>query len=143
MSEQTVLDFTDLAPQIRRVKIGPDEYEVREASTAAAKRFQNAQMAAYKMDDGKLTGASPTFFDSEPQLVADCTFKLGGDSPSPVPLKTVKDWPDRVTAALFDEIKEMSPSLTGKQTVEGIDRQIAKLTELRDKLAKAGGDAPK
>ncbi len=140
---ETTEDFDDLAPRARRVKIGDAEYEVREASTAAAKKFQNVQMAAYRMDDGKLTGTTPTFFDSEPQLVADCTVVVTPDGVKPLRLADVLAWPDRVTARLFDLIKDLSPSLTGRQTVEGIDRQVEKLLSLREKLAAAGGDGPK
>lgn len=96
--------FEDVAPLTVPVTIGKDEYVLKEASGDAACRWRNAQLRAARMVEGKITGVGD-IADTEPLLVSLCLFTREG---KPVPLATVRAWPNRVQKALFERAKAIS-----------------------------------
>jgi hypothetical protein len=143
MSEEWILD--DLEPQQVKVKIKDKHYHLREASADAAVKFRNATLKAAKMSDGKVVGME-NLADAEPLLVSLCLYKAGKDeelvlapdgnpdSRQLVPQQTIRGWPDRTQKVLFDKIKEMSPTLEGKETLESLDKKIELFTKARQEL---------
>lgn len=140
------IDFGDLAPIQVPITIRKVKWILLEASGDAATRFKNANMAAGRFSpDGQrisLVGLA----DSEPLLVSLCLYKADKDGNLPVDaqgnadprarasIEFVKAQPNKFQRQLFDIIKEISPDLDETPTIESIDKQIAKLQEMRAKL---------
>lgn len=99
-----VLEF-DLSLKTVPVKLGDNEYELREASGEAAKKFSNARLARIKFSGGKADGLHD-LGDLEPLLVSLCLFDL--KTGKNIPQAVVETWPGRVVTALFNEAKKIS-----------------------------------
>lgn len=122
-------------------------FVVMEASSDAVVNYRNATTNAARMVDGKLSGWEG-LHDAEPLLVAACVYKADEDGKltpdrdgkaRPVGITKVKSWPYEVTKFFFDKIKELTPKLTDKPTVEGIDKQIQALQKQRETLLQEEG----
>lgn len=88
------------------VFIGEEEYELREASAAAACLWQNDFLSKAKIGpDGKIQSAKG-IADSEPYLVSLCLFEK--ESGKRVELSTVRSWPSRIVKDLFKKAKDIS-----------------------------------
>ena len=125
-----------------------DFFMVLEASSDAVVEYRNATTSAARMVDGKLSGWDG-LHDAEPKLVAACVYRSDKDGKlvadrdgkaRPVGIAKVKEWPYEVTRWFFDKIKELSPKLVDKPTVEGIDRQIEALRKQREMLLMTAGE---
>lgn len=141
---ETALDFSDLKPIEIPILIGADCYILREATASTARAFRATMTSNIRMGpngrpqevDGKITGA-------EPALVGSSLFKIlkkpdGPEETSkrPVGQSFIDELPDRVQAALFEKLKEISPTLysSKKDTVESITKEIEKLQSKLEKL---------
>jgi len=106
----------DLEPQERKVKIGGEDYILKEASEDAACKWRNQTLAGARMADGKLVGMG-NVSDGEPLLVSLCLWKATGkkDNVSPA---VVRAWPSRVVKKLFAWIEEVSDLAEDKETAK-------------------------
>lgn len=106
MSKQDAFDFSNIVIQEIPVQ-GPDgkEYILREATGAAAKKFNNARTGGIELKDGKPAGLHDVG-DLEPLLVSLCLF--GEPGARPVTQKFVESWPARVVTKLYDKAREIS-----------------------------------
>jgi hypothetical protein len=124
------------------VRIGAQQYVLREADEAAAVAYRNAVMKAVRMTEGgptTLDGAA----DVEPLLVSRCLFtanEAGGLTP--VPLAVIRTWPSRIVKPLFARAKAISELEEGEDTAEQLQAKIDKLQARLDKL-QAGESAAK
>ena len=102
-------DFEGLTPKTKEVKnLGKRNYLLHEASTDAATRYKNAQFASAKYGDGKLERIEGRA-DAEPLLLSCCiTYEDGDEKGQLVPLKVVKQWPERVTKPMIEWVKDNS-----------------------------------
>lgn len=89
------------------VRIGGEDYVLREATSDAAGKYHDAIIKSTRMSDGKITG-SDGLGGVEALLVSLCLFKRTGKEESAVPLTEVRRWPSRVVKPLFDRVKEIS-----------------------------------
>lgn len=137
------LNLDDLTPIEIKLRLGGEEYILREASEGAVCQFKNALMRCTKMNsDGKVSFIENAA-DVEPFLVSLCLFKVTEKGPIPVPLITIKAWTSRVVKPLFDKAKEISNLDDTKDTPDTLLDKITKLQEQRDKLmAGQEGNAP-
>lgn len=109
------------------VRVGGKDYVLREASEDAFRQYQNSIMRAGRFKNGEQVGFED-IADSDSLLLSLCLFE-GYEHPKgstklnyrPVLLKTVRDWPRRITKPLIDRCKLIS----------GID-------ERKDKTAQEG-----
>ena len=104
----------ELEAQLIPVVIGEEEFELREASSSAACRWQNDFLSKAKLGpDGKIQ-STKDIADSEPFLVHLCMFYAG--TQNRVPLEVVRSWPSRIVKQLFKKAKDISGL---DETVEG------------------------
>jgi len=89
------------------VKIGGEQFVLREATADAAGKYHDAIIKSTRMADGKITG-SDGLGGVEPLLVSLCLFRKTGKEETAVSLTEVKRWPTRVVKPLFERIKEIS-----------------------------------
>lgn len=139
MTDQEPIVFDDITPVEVPVKIGGQDYVLREASGDAATRYRNARANCTKFSGGEFAGVDGPIADAQPKLVSDCLFKIvvmpdGKTVFSKVEEKTVRAWPDRIQKALIERVLKISPSLegTGDETIENLEAKLAKLKETRD-----------
>lgn len=136
MQEDNLDDLADLSPQAFPFQFQGKSYVLREASEDAAVRWRNAQLAATKLEDGKVSGVDG-MADTEPLLVSLCVYEQLYDaqgSPTdtkPVQKPTIRLWPAKVVKRLFEKIKEVS-DLTEKEDKAALEKR---LTETCVKLA--------
>lgn len=132
------LEFDDLAPTEIKVRIGKDHYLLREASTDAATKYRNAQIAAMRVSDGKVTGMAG-IADTDPLLVSLCLFPLENGVPKldrhgwpvNVPISFVRGLRNKITKVLVEKIRSIS-DLDEEDTEESLSTQISLL---QDRLA--------
>jgi len=139
MSDQEPIVFEDITPVEVPVRIGGQDYVLREVSGDAATRYRNARANCTKFSNGEFAGVDGPIADAQPKLVSDCLFKVvvlpdGTTIFSKVEEKVVRTWPDRVQKALFEKVQRISPSLedAGDETIENLEAKLAKLKETRD-----------
>jgi hypothetical protein len=155
------MEFDDLPPIEVPVKVkqpsGPPKlYLLKEASADVARQYKNATMRAAKLVGGEVVGMDG-IADAELLLVSLCLFDArwegspdgeGGGryvqaTGNPVGLAKVRAMKYKTVKSMFDKVQEIS-NLSDKDTIEGLDRQIAGLQKRREKLAETEGEtAPK
>jgi hypothetical protein len=156
MSEQSTgtLDLSDLAP-IEEQFTNPfdgQEYVLRQASAAVAKRHHNARLKGAFFKDGKVEKSLEGSADVGPLLVSGCVFGRKKDKNGecldppvfdrPVSLQTVESWPDPLVERLFARAKEISNIENALNTPEKVEAEIARLRVLLEELRVNGdGDA--
>lgn len=128
--------FDTLQPVEVSVKLGGEQYWLKEASEAAAVAYRNASAAAVKMEAGEVSGLGDVG-DVEPLLVSYCLWRETPDGRKPVPVSTVRGWPAKVVKAIFNRVKEIS-ELDEPETVEQVDKQIVRLQRKRERMVKDG-----
>lgn len=120
-----------------------------EADGEAAGKYRAASLRGVEMDikeDGSRTSKKmDAIADTEPTLVSQCLYYAGDDGelrlnsdgdPEKtflVPITKVKKLPAKVQKDLFERIKEIS-DLSESDTVEKLDKEIARLCAKREKL---------
>lgn len=135
----------DLEPKtVRGIKYRGKSYVLRTASAGAGVKFKNARLRALRMDDGKLV-AFEGAADVEPLLVSLCVFELvrtedGREVEKPVDEAVVRGWPGEMVKKLFDKAMELSPFLEDSPTVDGLTKEIARLTTRLESLKKGKGE---
>jgi hypothetical protein len=136
-------DFNDLAPVAIYFKHGPKEYVLREASEDIIVKYQNIQIGAARMAEGKVVGISG-LADAEPALVAGCVFEViyASDgtvrSEKPMTIQEIRTWPHRIVKPLFNDIKEMN-GLNEEDNIEVLEARIKNDQERLTRL-KSGKD---
>ena len=102
-------DFKDLTPVTKKVtNLGGRDYVLHEASTDAATRYKNKQFESANYEDGKLRRIEGRA-DADPLLLSCCiTYDSGDEKGQLVPLKVVRQWPERVTKGMIQWVKEHS-----------------------------------
>lgn len=91
------------------VRIGGEDFVLREATAEAAGKYHDAIIKSTRMSDGKITG-SDGLGGVEPLLVSLCLFRAAksGRQEEAVSLIEVRSWPTRVVKPLFERVKEIS-----------------------------------
>jgi len=149
--QQDLGDFGTLEPSRRTFRADGRQYVLTEASESAAVAYQNASSAAARYDAE--TGRKVSFeglHDCEMILVSLCVFEADGKGgflhyapnseghkmPCPVGMSVVGSWKADAVERLFHSIKEMSPTLSGRETVDSLTKEIDRLTSRRETLRK-------
>jgi len=124
--------FDDITPIEVEVFVGKEKYVLRETSGAARAIYDNARLACYEYQEGKLVKVHD-IADVEILLVSLCLFKVE-DGVTPVSTMTLKKWPSRIYKALYDRAREISGMV---ETAENLEEQIKllqkQLSELKSK----------
>jgi hypothetical protein len=123
--------FDDITPIEVEVFVGKEKYILRETSGAARVIYDNARLACYEYQEGKLVKVHD-IANIEVLLVSLCLFM--SDGVTPVSEVTIKMWPGRVYKALYERAREISGM---SETPENLEEQIKllqkQLSEYRDK----------
>ena len=123
--------FDDITPIEVEVFVGKEKYILRETSGAARVIYDNARLACYEYQEGKLVKVHD-MANIEVLLVSLCLFM--GDGVTPVSEISIKVWPGRVYKALYEKAREISGM---SETPENLEEQIKllqkQLSEYRDK----------
>jgi hypothetical protein len=123
--------FDDISPIEVEVFVGKEKYILRETSGAARVIYDNARLACYEYQEGKLVKVHD-IANIEVLLVSLCLFM--SDGVTPVSEVTIKMWPGRVYKALYERAREISGM---SETPENLEEQIKllqkQLSEYRDK----------
>jgi len=138
--EPEVLVFADLDLIEIPVEIGDKRYILREANGVVACKYRNAILACAKMEGGKAAGFEG-LADVEVLLVSLCLFRVQEDgSTTPIAIKDVQGWPNRVVKTLFTKAQEISELQEGEDTEESLTKDI---TAMQKKLkALQEGNSP-
>ena len=137
-------DFKDITPATKDVKnLGGRSYTLHEASTDAATRYKNKQFESANYEDGKLKRIEGRA-DSEPLLLSLCiTYADGDEKGQLVPLKVVRQWPERITKPMIEWVKDHSdlddgedPLKTALQKATGRDDSPVSFDQLCDWVSK-------
>lgn len=152
--ELSELCFDSLEPVEVPVAIGQKRYVLREASADAAAKFRSAASRAARFnEEGKLTHVEG-LGETELVLVANClcfpddanprTARVNRDGvPFLVGINHIRTWKEAIVKQLFDKAKEISPALEEKETIEAIEKRMAKdarkLADLKRVLHRGNG----
>lgn len=135
--EMNELDFSTLRPIELPVKI-PDEagdskdYILRAACADSVIQYRSTVTSAAKLaSNGKLGGVDGRLVGAEPTIVSRNLFRVsqGGRSKNPVGEQFIRNLPYEILDKLFDKLKDITPGLVNKDTVESLTKQVAKLQE--------------
>ena len=110
--------FDDITPIEVEVFVGKEKYILRETSGAARVIYDNARLACYEYQEGKLVKVHD-IANIEVLLVSLCLFM--SDGVTPVSEVTIKMWPGRVYKALYEKAREISGM---SETPENLEEQI-------------------
>lgn len=111
-------DFGDITPQTEEMTLGGRKYVVHEASSDAAAKHKNTQVGGARYSGGELERMEG-FADADLVLLSCCvTYDDGAEKGQTVPLKVVKQWPERVTKPLVEWIKEHSDMDEGEDPLK-------------------------
>lgn len=151
MSDATtdLLDYDDVAPFRRQIKVNGVRYFLLEPSAEDGRVWKNSLAAAAKFDSkGKFVRAE-NVTDHELVLVGRCVClaaddgagpKLGkNDRPAAVGKDLVTGWPSRVVKDLYRQLVEVG-NLFETDTAPELRKRIA---ELQKKLDRLEADDPK
>jgi hypothetical protein len=129
------LRFDDITPIEEKVFVGGEEYVLRETSGDAAVHYDNARLACYEYQDGKLARVHD-LADLEPLLVSLCLFDSSGLG---MPEKKIRGWPSRVQKAMYERAREISsmnePSQSLEKQIELLQKQLEE-AKSREQLPK-------
>lgn len=110
------------------VTIDGVDYVLREANSDVGARYKTACIRGAKFQEGKPTTVD-NLGDVEPLLVAGCLFKVTPTGEEKVTEAWVRTLPNRVVKPMFDWAKENSDLNNQVDTVESLNKDIAKLQE--------------
>ncbi|MFH1328089.1 MAG: hypothetical protein ABIH76_04500 [Candidatus Bathyarchaeota archaeon] len=127
--------FDDITPIEELVHIGGIDYVLKETSGDASVKYDNARLACYEYQDGKLV-RSHGLADLEPLLISLCLFDSAGVN---VPETVIRSWPSRIQQALYTRAKMVSGTI---ETVESLEGQLKLLQKQLVEL-QAREQAPK
>lgn len=131
MNAEEVMIFDDITPTEIPVKIGDQQYTLKEATGEIQVKYQNAASACTRLDSrGKFRGVEG-IGDLEPLLVSLCLFNGDGKN---VPIETIKGWRGSIQKKLFDKAKQISGMEDIATTRKEITEKIAELQERRQEL---------
>ncbi len=126
------MDLGDLTPAVVPVRLGGEDYVLREASGAVAVMYRNKQLAATRIKDGKFDGVGNAA-DAEPYLVSLCLFKLVDGVEHAVRESTVRAWRQSVQTVLFERVKRIS-GMDEEETEESLERQLGEVQRKLDRV---------
>ena len=115
MSEERMV-FDSVSVREVGVSIAGEEYVLRQASSAVAAKYRSAtarcMRAVGDTAGGRVDLTNEGVGDVQPLLVSWCLFKvLDGGRVEPMRVEVIREWDDVVTTALYEKVKEMSPSI--------------------------------
>jgi hypothetical protein len=138
MSDQIdVLDFSTLRPIELPVKI-PDEqdgykdYILRAACADSVIQYRSTITSAAKLAaNGKLGGVDGRLVGAEPTIVSRNLFRVdkNGRAKNPVGEQFIRNLPYEILDKLFERLKDITPGMVSKDTVESLTKQVEKLNE--------------
>lgn len=136
-----VLDFSDLAPIERPVKLPwegkPADFVLREASHATVRHYRGQAMRGAELtfnDDGERTIRNlNTSGELDTWLISECLFRVDGDRRTKATVAFIAELPERAVSQLLEALQEMTPSLSTREDLPSLRKQLAKL---QDKIAK-------
>lgn len=104
------LDFESLLLECVPVTIGDKHYTLREASTEIFAKYRSAIFSRSTMKGGRTNKAPEFKIDGLPDLdIYLLSLCLTEDATGHnVPEAEIRNWPNRITEPLIDELKEMS-----------------------------------
>jgi len=119
------LDFSDMEPFVLPFSVGGKEYELREPTCLAKKRYTNERLSRLTMHKG-VVSAIRDLGDLEPILIASCTFEKGAKKS--VEISLVESWPARITHKLFEAAKSLAfekdeKDLPVDQLIEALEQE--------------------
>jgi hypothetical protein len=138
--------MTDLQPMIFdlqlvevQVRVGGEDYILREANGEAARQYRNAALTGTEMDHDDSSGKSTIrniqgAAAVESLLVSLCLF-YKSDPNKHVERRKIEGWPARVTRQLFDKAKEIS-QLDETEDLDKLHQQRVKLDQRIERLEK-------
>lgn len=125
--------FDNITPIEEKVHVGGVDYVLRETSGDAAVKYDNARLACYEYQDGKLVRVHD-LANLEPMLVSLCLFMV--DGVTPVSDATIRVWPARVQKALYTRAREISgmnePVTSIEKQIELLQKQLEEAKELEN-----------
>lgn len=117
------MNFESIEPISIPVTIAGKNYVLKEATADVACKYRNIILKSTKLNvDGRVTSMEG-LADAEPFLVSLCLFEVDGDKLKPVPITTIRSWPNRIQKALFAEAKNIS-ELDEKETEAILQKRI-------------------
>lgn len=99
------LDFSDMEPFTIPFQVNGKNYELREPTCLAKKKYTNERLSRITFNKGAVTSVRD-LGDLEPLLVSLCTFEEGAKKHVDVSL--VESWPGRITSKLFEAAKTIA-----------------------------------
>ncbi len=119
------------------VKIGKEDYILREASESAVCKYRNALLKATKLGpDGKLASIDG-MADVEPLLVSLCLYEKydhkGEKKERLVNIQKILAWKSSIVKDLFANCKKIS-EIDDDETAESLNKQMEELKEKMEKL---------
>lgn len=144
-------DFSDLTPQEVPVKgLFGQDWVLAEASAAAVATYDNRKMAGAVLSEDGTVARLSNLADLRALAVALCLYPADWDRATERAPDAqaefearVRRWPDRVIDPLYNRLTEISPTLLGKQSVEDLLEQRARLDRAIRRLEARGGFDPK
>lgn len=139
------LKWDSAAPKEELIPIGETTYILREASSGASSEHKDATFKAVRVNNQTNTSTFAGIADADLILLSRCLFedKTPADKPDrrmlmPVPLPTIRAWPNRITEPLVKYLKQIS----GMETAETKESLTKQRDDLNTKLAQMNGHAP-
>lgn len=126
--------FDDLAPIQVPITWRGKEYKLCECDVPGVAKFKSVAAANFKYANGEMAGLS-NIGDMDPLLVTLCLKRVLEDGTlSPVDRAFVDKLPSKMVRDLADRARDINPALDEKPTKESLDKQISRLTAMREKL---------
>lgn len=103
------LNFDDVTLTEIPVKIGGDQYILREATGEAAVNYRNAMLACTQLGSSGKPQSIRGLASVEPLLVSHCLFYASGPREGQnVSQKTILSWKSKIVKALYEKVREIS-----------------------------------
>lgn len=141
MSQDTTeMVFDDISLKEISVRIGTNDYILREATGDVACKYRNAMMRSTKLNAEGQPAYVDGFADIEPLLISMCLFQILKEGEAtkriPVSLANVRLLPCRVQKALYAKAVDISELAEAPDNVEELEKAIGKLQKRLDSLKK-------
>jgi hypothetical protein len=119
------LNFESLEPVSVPVTIAGEQYTLREASLATGIKLRDAHANAAIVQNGVVIGTRGTA-GIEPTIISECLFDAEGKN---VPVAKIRLWPDKVTSALFNKIRDLS-GYSAVESAASLRQRLARLEQI-------------
>jgi len=103
------LNFEDVTLIEIPVKIGGDQYILREATGEAAVNYRNAMLACTQLGESGKPQSIRNLASVEPLLVSYCLYYADGPKKGQnVPKQVILSWKNKIVKTLYEKVKEIS-----------------------------------